>query len=357
MQPKILFYVSGHGYGHAIRCSELIRVLGVPVFVRTVAPAVLFGDLPVLYSRADFDSGVVETDGSLGVDVAATVAGIRSVFCERERIIERELEFIRVNGIERIVADVPFIAGDIAAAAGIPCIGVSNFTWEWIYGPYLERFAGSDELTAIMRTGYAKMTRFCRLPFHHAEGFEIFQQVDDVPLVARQPTKGREEVLQMLGYSLSDSRPRILVGMRGRLGPGALEAAAVESPDFDFIHLDQDVRTETPNSRYVQTGNGLRYPDVLQVCDVAVSKFGYGMVSECVANRKPMLVPPRVDFREDEVFRGEAGRYIPIQEITRTEFQAGRWRGQLRLLLDAKLPENSMRTDGAAVCAEIIMKT
>ena len=34
------------------------------------------------------------------------------------------------------MADIPFLAGDIAAAAGIPIIAITNFTWDWIYEPY-----------------------------------------------------------------------------------------------------------------------------------------------------------------------------------------------------------------------------
>jgi len=102
--------------------------------------------------------------------VPATVAAIHRIYRDRQKIIARELQFIQANGIEKIVADVPYLAGDIAEAAGIPCIGNRNFTWEWIYQPYLECTAGAEALTEMIRTGYSNMTRFCRLPFHHEEG-------------------------------------------------------------------------------------------------------------------------------------------------------------------------------------------
>ncbi len=358
MHPKILFYISGHGYGHAIRSSEVIRKLGVPVSVRTMAPAGLFSGLPVTYTSADFESAVVEADDSLGIDVPGTVAALQGVHCRRQEIIARELQFIHANGIEKIVADVPYIAGNIAAAAGIPCIGIGNFTWEWIYQPYLEGIPGTEALTEMMRSGYSKMTRFCRLPFHHEEGFEMFQRLDDVPLVVRQQKRARAEILHALGFAETDSRPKVLAGMRGRLAPGALQTAATASPDMVFFYLDDQEAVEAPNAKRVQLGDrGITYPDLLSASDIVVSKYGYGIVSDCAANRKPMLVPPRTGFREDEVFRRETGRYIPIAEISRANFQSGNWKEYLQSLLSARHPEERLQTNGATICAELIMKT
>jgi L-arabinokinase len=333
-------------------------MLGIPVSVRTMAPAGLFGGLPITYTTADFESGVIETEDSLGINVPATVAAIHRIYRDCEKILARELQFIQANGIEKIVADVPYLAGDIAEAAGIPCIGIGNFTWEWIYQPYLEYTAGAEALTEMIRTGYSNMTRFCRLPFHHEEGFEIFQRLDDVPLVVRQPKRTRDEVLHTLGFSETDSRPKILAGMRGRLAPGSLQIAATASPDMVFLYLDNQQTVEATNARRVQLGDqGVTYPDLLSASDIVISKYGYGIVSDCVAHRKPMLVPPRTGFREDEVFRREAPRYIPVAEITGADFQSGNWKDHLNALLSAKHQHNPMQTNGATVCAELIIKT
>jgi hypothetical protein len=333
-------------------------MLGVPVSVRTMAPAGLFNGLPVTYTSANFESGVVETDGSLAIDVPATIAAIQRVYCDRQHIIARELQFIQANGIEKIVADVPYLAGDIAAAAGVPCIGIGNFTWEWIYQPYLETVPGTELLREMMRSTYNKMATFCRLPFHHEEGFEIFRNLQDVPLVVRQPKKTRDEVLHALGLPEKDSRPKVLVGMRGRLAAGALQTAAMASSDLLFLYLDDQETVDAPNAKSVQLGHyGITYPDLLGASDIVVSKYGYGIVSDCAANRKPMLVPPRTDFREDEVFRRQASQYIPIAAISRTDFHSGNWREHLQTVASARHSGKHLQTNGAAICAELIIKT
>ena len=70
LQP-IVWYVSGHGFGHASRDIEIINALrecrpGLPVIVRTGARRWLF-DLtlkaPVEFQPVDCDTGVVQIDG------------------------------------------------------------------------------------------------------------------------------------------------------------------------------------------------------------------------------------------------------------------------------------------------------
>ena len=45
MSPTVALYVSGHGFGHAVRCAEVAAALlelGCEVLVRTDAPGRLF---------------------------------------------------------------------------------------------------------------------------------------------------------------------------------------------------------------------------------------------------------------------------------------------------------------------------
>ena len=76
----LVFYISGHGFGHASRDIEVLNALGrlapdVSVAVRTSAPKWLF-DLtltrPVDFHARECDTGVVQID-SLSLDEAATV--------------------------------------------------------------------------------------------------------------------------------------------------------------------------------------------------------------------------------------------------------------------------------------------
>ncbi|MGH7888709.1 MAG: glycosyl transferase, partial [Candidatus Binatia bacterium] len=60
----ILYYITGHGYGHAVRSHQVIRALAserrdLRIHVRTTAPDWLFlhSPSPVAYSRQALDVG------------------------------------------------------------------------------------------------------------------------------------------------------------------------------------------------------------------------------------------------------------------------------------------------------------
>ena len=87
MPQSLVFYISGHGFGHASRDIEVInglleRVPDLEVHVRTYAPQWLF-DLTVRgdvhYHRVDCDTGVVQRD-TLNPDIDATVAQAREFY-------------------------------------------------------------------------------------------------------------------------------------------------------------------------------------------------------------------------------------------------------------------------------------
>ena len=76
----IVFYISGHGFGHASRCIEVINAIlarrpETRVGVRTAAPRWLF-DLTVkgkvMFSTLECDTGVVQVD-ALTLDEADSI--------------------------------------------------------------------------------------------------------------------------------------------------------------------------------------------------------------------------------------------------------------------------------------------
>ena len=133
----IVFYVSGHGFGHAARDIEVINALGrhapaMPVAVRTAAPKWLF-DLtltrPVEFHPLETDSGVVQID-SLSLDEAETVRRA-AVFQQRlPALALDEARWLRRAGASLVVGDIPPLACVAGHAAGLPAVALGNFTWD-----------------------------------------------------------------------------------------------------------------------------------------------------------------------------------------------------------------------------------
>jgi len=362
MSKTILFYVSGHGYGHARRTAQIIKALqgrrpDMDVHVRSTAPPRIFAPLPAeRIFPAQIDAGMAEDD-ALTINPAATLLRLEELIGRREAVVAQESAVVRALRPGLIVADVPFMAGHLAEAAGVPCIAISNFTWDWICEPlfagnprYADRFA---RVLPVIRDGYAKMHGALQLPFGGLS--EVLKPVVQAPLVAARSRLEKAMILSRAGLDPAEPRPRVLIGMRGGLPDSTVVAAAADAGDFLFISPEATAPAGCPpNLRAIPTGPALDFTDLVSISHVVVSKLGYGTVAECIAGGTRMLWPRRSGFREDEVMVEQAPQYLPAFEISLADFRAGNWGRHLRELVELPPAPRQMRVDGAEFCAEIL---
>jgi hypothetical protein len=319
----IVFYISGHGFGHAVRMGEVMRALhsmrpGWRLLARTQAPRSMLPEF-IEYESIEIDSGVVEREAGVIVDEAATTHRLRSFLERWDEIVAAETAFVRDQRVRLIVADIPPIAGDIAHASGVPCVAITNFTWDWIHEPYARAYLGPLE------AAYSRIGTLLRLPFAQSSRLEGFRSIIDVPLIARTSTAA----------PVPHSKRRALLGSRAQVSAEALALASASAPQFEFV-------VPAPHDNF---------PDVLASCDVVIAKLGFSMVAECIAARKPLLYPPRQGFREESLLQHNLARHIPALAIPLPDFYGGHWAPYLQELSALPAVTSSLRTDGAAVCA------
>lgn len=357
---SIVYYVSGHGFGHARRSAEIIRALlqrdrDLTVHIRTSAPRFIFdtiGDPRARYQTSEIDTGVVERD-PLNLDTAATLARFRALLDRADTLIATESDVIKRLDASLILADVPFLAGEIAARAGSPCVAVSNFTWDWIFEPWVASARDRDrDLLDAVRLAYSKMAGLIRLPFGHDA--PRFPRVVDVPLVANRSRRPREETLAKLNLS-HDHRPRILIGMRGGVFVEALRTAATGAPHLLFINPFERSEPLPGNVLSADCATpDITFADLTSISDVVISKLGYGIVADCIAARSRLLWPRRNDFREDELTAAGSRRYIAHRELPTNDFYNGNWNAHLDALLAQPVPAEQARLDGPEIAAQLI---
>src|SRR6188472_4445738 len=142
----VVFYITGHGFGHAVRQIAIVNALAqrraeVPIVVRTSVAAWLFGRsvrASVRLEPGPVDTGAIQR-GSLDVDVPATLAAAQAFYADGDAWVAREAAFLADAGARLVVADIPPLPIAAARQAGVPAIGISNFTWDWIYEDYEAR--------------------------------------------------------------------------------------------------------------------------------------------------------------------------------------------------------------------------
>ena len=133
---NIAYYVTGHGLGHATRVVEVCRQLiasGHRVHIVTAAAAGVFSrEIPsqqLTVRRAVLDCGSKQQD-AFSVDMKGSLQLYQEVAVDRrDAILQEESQWLKITSIDLVAVDIVPIACAAAAAAGIPAVGVSNFSW------------------------------------------------------------------------------------------------------------------------------------------------------------------------------------------------------------------------------------
>ena len=368
----IVFYVSGHGFGHTSRAIELIRSLldrrpDAAVVVKTSAPRRLFeralGDRVELV-ELECDTGLVQLD-SLRIDEAASIARARAFHDALPRLAEEEASFLRQVGARLVVGDIPPLACAAGHAAGVPAAAVGNFTWDWIYEEYAE-YSPADLCEAIRAT-YRTAALAMRLPL--CGGFEGLDAVRrDIPFIARKSRRESDEVRQAIGLpSRHRDKPLILMSFGG-YGLASLDGRRLSQlSDYRIATTDLPARGSDANAINPAPGviylseqklhdSGYRYEDLVCAADVVVTKPGYGIVSESIANDAALLYTSRGRFVEYDLFVREMPRYLRAQFIDQSDLFSGNWIPALEKLLNQPPPPEKPRLDGAAVAADALLE-
>ena len=365
--PSVAFYISGHGFGHASREIEIINALGrrLPagwrIVIRTAAARWLFDrtlTTPVVFLEGACDTGVIQID-SVRLDEEGTARAAADFYRTFDGRIAAEAKILLDHDVRLVVSDAPPLACAAAARAGVPSVVISNFTWDWIYSGYAEAFAAfAPGVIQAIATAYASAAAGWRLPMHG--GFETISPLVDLPFVARHARHPRAEVRSICGLPLE--APIALLSFGG-YGVRDVDLSRLDCLDDVTVLITHDGTFEGAVPRGVALlsephlyGSGLRYEDLVAAVDVVITKPGYGIISECVANRTALLYTSRGRFLEYEVLVREMPRFVRCGYIDHDDLFAGRWRDALTALLAAPPPPEQPRTDGAEVTARQLLQ-
>ena len=377
----VVFYISGHGFGHASRDIEIINALharepALPIIVCTQVPEWLIQRSvthPVELRELECDTGLQQID-SLRLDVEASLrraAGYYSTF-DQKVVVERD--FLRACHAAAVLGDIPPLAFEAAAAAGLKSAAIGNFTWDWIYAEYSEHLGSYPDLLPTIRRAYAHASLALRLPMHG--GFAGLEHVTrDIPFVVRRSLRSPEEIRRAL--RLPDG-PLLLLSFGGYGIRGVDPAVPDRLARYTLVITDDASGRELWSARpspasevgsaSAQGSNivrisgealrqaGCRYEDLVRAVDVVVTKPGYGIVSECIANDTAMLYTSRGRFREYDQLVAGMQRYTRCEFIENGALLAGRWDPFVERLLAAPAPLERPRVDGAEVAAQMVLE-
>jgi glycosyl transferase family 1 len=349
---SILYYITGHGYGHAVRSSQVIGSLkktspDLRIYVRTTAPEWLFLNRALL-SRQAIDVGIVQKD-SLEMDLDGTLRACQSLHNSVPRLIEQETNFVREHQIRLVLGDIPPLCFEIAMRASVDSVAIANFTWSEIYGAYIKNCPGFKPLIEEMEGFYRKATLALTLPYPC--GMDVLPRKEPIPWVARRSALTKEEARK--AFRLPQSATVVLLSFGG-LGLERFPWSNLkEMSDFFFVTTGKS-KQEISNVRFLPEAQR-KYEDLVRAVDVVVTKPGYGIVADVISHQVRVLYTNRGEFIEYPHLTRALNEYATAEFIPQDQLLSGNLAPYLTRLLSKKESWPAVPLDGAEVAAAKIL--
>lgn len=348
----LVYYITAHGFGHGVRSCDILRAFHhaypqVPLTLVTDLPEpFLRNRLPAVryqLRRAVFDVGMVQLD-SVRVDVDETLRAAQDLVDARPALISREVAFLKEHNAGLVVCDIPAIPLEAAARLELPRLAIGNFSWDWIYADFVSRNPAWQSIIEVFEEGYRQADMLLRLPF--ADEMKIFPRQVDMPVLADPGSDRRDELAALTGAPLD--RTWVLLSFSS-LDWDADALQRVEQLADEFAFFTVLPLGWSGSNLFAIDRDDMRFQDVLASVDYVITKPGFGIVSECVVNRKPMIYVDREDFAEYAVLEKAIQRYIRSHHIPAPALYRGELASSLASIAAQPEPRDAPPRGGAAV--------
>jgi hypothetical protein len=354
---RISYFITPHGFGHAARAAAVMEALHaldlrVEFEIFTKVPEWFFKDSlsrKFLYRPLLTDIGLAQ-ETPFATDLPQTLKLLHGFYPLDPEIIDR-LSGMLKNGRSRlVVCDIAPMGIAAAKRAGIPCVLVENFTWDWIYEDYA---AEHKEFTRHI--GYLK---------------SIFSSVDHriqtkpvcrpcrpaltTSPVSRKPRTPALQVREELGLHSEAKLVLVTAGGIPSRSP-SLERISGDEKMFFLIPGAGKKMQVMGSVILLPHRSGFFHPDLVNASDGVVGKAGYSTLAEVYWAGVPFGYVSRTDFRESEVLASFIESNMRGIALKEEEMYEGTWISRVPELLSMKRIRRG-GVNGAHQIAEAILQ-
>lgn len=287
--PRIAYFVSSHGFGHAARTRTILQELHLQaeVTVFSTAPLWFWGDLNVQHVFCKADIGCIQ-QGTLTIDELATSSTFSHFLTEMPNRFEYIKTMHSETPFDLIATDIAPEPLDFANQLGVQSALVANFTWLEIYAAMPSMHAALPNL----------QRQYLLADSTYIPGFQTGMTWTSntilVDAVAEEGSCIREDLNPDAKFS------RLVYIDAGRWGTDIGWQSAADYEDTLFIRVGPKLDCIPMNVLQLDYG-AVRHADLVKSVDLVVSKPGYGIVTECLANGTLWGCIPRDGFAEDVI--------------------------------------------------------
>ena len=344
---RLIFYITGHGFGHATRIIDVInqlcsnRIDVMPV-IATSVPKWLFDQQLAAkfeYLECENSIGAIQKDFR-SVDKLETLKRYSEFIKVEPAFVDSQVDFIKRNDVRAVIADIPSVVFMIADKAKLPSFAITNFSWDWIYEPYVRDYPQYEFVLDHIRSQYALADCLLRLPFYG--DLSAFPVIEDIPLIATCSQAERQNVFDHL--DIPQDKKLVLMYLGEFDYSRVLSNEILRRKEYYFMKPEEFRACELP------------FQDLLNAADVVLTKPGYGMVSECIANRTAIMYTEREDFVEYFPLVEGIKQYAKNRFISEADLLNGTWLQNLDELIRTDYIWPPIPINGSEIAAEKIMK-
>lgn len=354
MKVQIGCCITPHGFGHAARAAAVMEAVGretaAEFVVVTTVPEWFFTDslkVPFRHYPLTTDIGLVQRS-SLHADLEATLSALDGFYPLAEERIAKAMQLF--TGCDLILCDIAPLGIVVAQRLNIPSLLLENFTWDWIYSGYLERFPGLQPHISYLQDVYSQAT-------WHLKTVPVCQPVatpEAIAPISRRPRTSDSEIRRQL--PVSPEKKLVLITLGGVAGDDYAIEPLADAEEYVFLLTGKEQLSDLPANVFcIPQASGLYHPDLVAASDVVIGKVGYSTLAEVYAAGVPFGYILREGFRESAVLADFISRKIAGVEIAANDLMSGNWIQQLAELIRLQ-PVCTNRDNGAEAAARHIVK-
>lgn len=320
---KIAYYISDYGFGHATRSIAMIEELLIEdrdveiIICHSFALDFLKSSLKnsrIKYRDIQTDIGFYLKDQSTEPDREKLNLYYDEFIKKWPDMLEREVQFLRNVSVDLVISDITPLAFEAAYKASLPSIGISNFTWYTAYQGLID-----EDKLAIYKEAFEKMSFF----FSLAGSKEIIRNATKefgYDFYSRKINSSEVNRIKNL-LNPEGNYCIIYFGLGMKISVNDLETWPLwDSKNCVFI-VSSNMRIKKNNvfqipSSYNDSQN------FIAAADLAISKAGWGTVSESVLSKTPILIMERESMNEDRNTISFLKEHKLCKTVTWTELQS-----------------------------------
>lgn len=333
---RIGAFITPHGFGHATRTIAVLealqhRIPDLAIEICTTVSGQLFAESldNLTIHRLIPDIGLIQKD-ALRIDLAATARALDGLLPFADNQINRLADTL--SGCNAILCDIAPLGILVAERAGIPSVLVENFTWDWIYQPYIAKCPELEPHARALAEIYNRATLHIQVePVCNALPGRI-----NCPTVFRRTRNSPENIRRHLGAG----QKKIVVISLGGIN--------FQMPGWQQMHSHKDCffvlagqpehRLLTPNSLAISRHSAIYHPDLIGAAELVVFKSGYSTVAECLQTGTRAVCITRPSFAESKVLARFVENRLEGTLLLEEEFLAGTWIDNLPQILSRPRP-------------------